>query len=1314
MKKNRIRPVRLGDVVRMSYSKIDEVLEMPNLLALQKDSYKWFLEEGLKEVFEDISPISDYSGNLVLEFVDFSLDSETKYSIAECKERDATYAAPFKVKARLRNKEIDEIKEQEIFMGDFPLMTDTGTFVINGAERVIVSQLVRSPGIYYAIEKDKVGKNLLSSTVIPNRGAWLEYETDSNDVFYVRVDRTRKVPVTVLIRSLGIGTDAEILELFGDEPKIAATIEKDVTKNREEGLIEIYKKVRPGEPPTVDSSETLLNNMFYDPKRYDLAKVGRYKFNKKLAFKNRVRGFKLAENAVDPQTGEIIAEAGVKITADLAEQIQNTGAPFVWIELEEEKKVKVLSNLAVCIDDFIKPFGLNPEETGIKEKVYYPALMEIIETNSEDSDELLNAIKNNVSKLVPKHITLQDIMASINYVMHLDYGVGTKDDIDHLGNRRIRAVGELLQNQFRIGLSRMERVVRERMTIQDMDAVTPQGLINIKPVTAAIKEFFGSSQLSQFMDQNNPLSEMTHKRRLSALGPGGLSRERAGFEVRDVHSSHYGRMCPIETPEGPNIGLINSLATFARINEYGFIEAPYRIIDKTGDVPRVTNDFIYVTADEEESYVVAQANEPLNENGEFINAKVTARLGEDNVEMDANKIDLMDVSPKQLVSVATALIPFLENDDVTRALMGSNMQRQAVPLLTTEAPVVGTGMEHKTAKDSGVVVVAENSGIVERVDASSIVVRNDSGGRDVYKMTKFKRSNQSNCINQRPIVSKGDKVSAGEIIADGPSTRDGELALGKNPLIGFMTWEGYNYEDAVLLSEKLVFDDVYTSVHLEEYEAEARDTKLGPEEITRDIPNVGDDALRDLNDAGIIRIGAEVQPNDILVGKVTPKGETELTAEERLLRAIFGEKAREVRDTSLRVPHGESGIIVDVKIFTRANGDELPPGVNQLVRVYIAQKRKISVGDKMAGRHGNKGVVSRVLPVEDMPFLPNGRPLDIVLNPLGVPSRMNIGQVLEIHLSLAAKVLNWKVATPVFDGANENDIMDTLELANDYANSSWEDFEEKWKDILDPQIFEYLDENKEHREEWKGVPINHTGKIKLRDGRTGEEFDNATTVGFMHYLKLHHLVDDKIHARSTGPYSLVTQQPLGGKAQFGGQRFGEMEVWALEAYGASYTLQEILTVKSDDIVGRVKTYEAIVKGENIPEPGVPESFKVLLKELQALGLDVRVLLEDQTEVEIKESVDDVDDINVNIEGAEADDDFDENGANVIDSVLDNPDLLKIDDIDIDDEDIDDDILIGEDDDIVLDDDLFGGLDEIEELEKDLSIGNIDFIKEDEE
>ncbi len=1232
MEKNRIKSAKLGNQIRMSYSKIDEVLEMPNLIEVQKDSYRWFLKEGLKEVFQDISPITDYSGNLILEFVDFTLDENPKYSIEECKERDATYAAPLKVKCRLRNKELDEIKEQEIFMGDFPLMTNNGTFVINGAERVIVSQLVRSPGIYYSMDYDKVGKQLISSTVIPNRGAWLEYETDSNDIFSIRVDRTRKVPVTVLIRSLGVSTDEDIIELFGEEPKILNTIEKDISKSYEEGLIEIYKRVRPGEPPTVESSESLLRSMFFDPKRYDLAKVGRYKFNKKLSLKNRIKGFKLAENVIDPLSGEIIGEEGQIVTLELAETIQDSGVAYVWMAVED-RKVKVLSNLAVSIEQYIKPFGLYAEEIGIREKVYFPVLQELIEANDEPK-ELERALKNNIARLIPKHITLEDIMASINYVINLDYGIGNKDDIDHLGNRRIRAVGELLQNQFRIGLARMERVVKERMTIQDMDVVTPQALINIRPVTAAIKEFFGSSQLSQFMDQTNPLGELTHKRRLSALGPGGLSRDRAGFEVRDVHFSHYGRMCPIETPEGPNIGLINSLATFARINEYGFVEAPYRIVEKNGDEVKVSKDYIYVTADEEENFIIAQANEPLDEEGHFIHKKVSSRYREEILEVDEKKIDLMDVSPKQIVSVATALIPFLENDDVTRALMGSNMQRQAVPLLSTDSPIIGTGMEYKTAKDSGVVVIAEENGTVEKVVAGEIVIRNDEGKKRIYKLTKFLRSNQGTCINQRPLVYKGQRVNEGDIIADGPSTNNGELALGKNPLIGFMTWEGFNYEDAILLSEKLVENDVYTSVHIEEYEAESRDTKLGPEEITRDIPNVGEDALKDLNESGIIRIGAEVQPNDILVGKVTPKGETELTAEERLLRAIFGEKAREVRDTSLRVPHGENGIIVDVKIFTRENGDELPPGVNQLVRVYIAQKRKISVGDKMAGRHGNKGVISRVLPVEDMPFLPNGRPLDIVLNPLGVPSRMNIGQVLEVHLGLAAKALGWKIATPVFDGANEIDIMDTLDLANDYVNMSWEDFEQKWKDVVDEDIFSQLEQNKDHRDEWRGVPISRDGKIKLRDGRTGEPFDNSVTVGYMHYLKLHHLVDDKIHARSTGPYSLVTQQPLGGKAQFGGQRFGEMEVWALEAYGAAYTLQEILTVKSDDIVGRVKTYEAIVKGENIPEPGVPESFKVLLKELQALALDVRVLLEDSTEVEIKESVDDIDDLSVNIEAPE--------------------------------------------------------------------------------
>ena len=1283
MEKNRIRPVYYSDAMRMSYARVKEVLDMPDLLALQTDSYKWFLEEGLYEVFDDISPITDYSGNLILEFVDFTFDKENaKWSISECKDRDATYSAPIRVKVRLRNKEIDEIREQEIFMGDFPIMTDTGTFVINGAERVIVSQLVRSPGIYYDIAKDKVGKNLLTSTVIPNRGAWLEYETDSNDVFSVRVDRTRKVPVTVLIRALGIGNKQDIIDLFGEEPKIMATLEKDPTDSYEEGLIEIYKKIRPGEPPTVDSSQQLLNNMFYDPKRYDLAHVGRYKFNKKLLLKNRVSGYILAEDVADPMTGEVICEAGTKLTDELCDKIQNAGAPSVTVridEIEEGKTTKVLSNLAVDIDGYIEQFGLTKEDLGIEEKVYLPVLMNILEAN-DDADSFKAAVKANMHELVPKHITMEDIMASINYCIHLDYGIGTRDDIDHLGNRRIRAVGELLQNQFRIGMSRMERVVRERMTTQDHDSIVPQSLINIKPVTAAIKEFFGSSQLSQFMDQNNPLSELTHKRRLSALGPGGLSRDRAGFEVRDVHSSHYGRMCPIETPEGPNIGLINSLACYAKINKYGFIEAPYRIVDKSGEVPVVTENVIYVTADEEEKYIIAQANEPLDENNHFVHDKVTCRDGEENVQVAPVNVDLMDVSPRQLVSVATALIPFLQNDDVTRALMGSNMQRQAVPLLTTDSAVVGTGMEMKAAKDSGDVVVAEQDGVVEAVDAAKIVVKNSDDRRQVYELLKFKRSNQSNCVNQRPIVNKGDSIKKGQIIADGPSTKNGELALGKNPLIGFMTWEGYNYEDAVLLSERLVMDDVYTSIHIEEYESEARNTKLGDEEITRDIPNVGDDALKDLDETGIIRIGAEVSPNDILVGKVTPKGETELTAEERLLRAIFGEKAREVRDTSLRVPHGAGGIVVDVKVFTRENGDELAPGVNQNVRVYIAQKRKISVGDKMAGRHGNKGVVSRVLPVEDMPYLPNGRPLDIVLNPLGVPSRMNIGQVLEIHLGLASNALGWKVSTPVFEGANEEDIMQSLDMANDYANKSWEEFKDKWAETLKPEVLEYLGNHLDHRDEWRGVPIDHTGRVKLRDGRTGEEFDNPTTIGFMHYLKLHHLVDDKIHARSTGPYSLVTQQPLGGKAQFGGQRFGEMEVWALEAYGASYTLQEILTVKSDDIVGRVKTYEAIVKDENIPEPGVPESFKVLLKELQALGLDIKILREDNTEVEIQESIDDVDDfnINVNIEGVESDvEEENKNDGKVsLENVLGDIDL---DDIDVDEEDSDDDFVISDED-----------------------------------
>ena len=1217
MEKNRIRPVKAGKSMRMSYSRQKEVLEMPNLIEVQKESYKWFLDEGLKEVFDDISPIADYSGHLSLEFVDFTLcEDDVKYSISECKERDATYAAPLKVKVRLYNKENDEINEHEIFMGDLPLMTETGTFVINGAERVIVSQLVRSPGIYYGIDHDKVGKELFSCTVIPNRGAWLEYETDSNDVFYVRVDRTRKVPITVLIRALGIGTNQEIIDYFGEEPKIVASFGKDVANSYEEGLLELYKKIRPGEPLTVESAQSLITAMFFDPRRYDLAKVGRYKFNKKLALRNRINGQVLAEDVVDVTTGEIIAEKGTTVTRELADAIQNAGVPFVWIQAEE-RNVKILSNLMVDINAQIE--GIDAKELGVTEAVYYPVLAKILEEN-EDIEDIKQEIRRNISELIPKHITKEDIFASINYNMHLEYGVGHDDDIDHLGNRRIRSVGELLQNQYRIGLSRLERVVRERMTTQDLEGISPQSLINIKPVTAAVKEFFGSSQLSQFMDQNNPLGELTHKRRLSALGPGGLSRDRAGFEVRDVHYSHYGRMCPIETPEGPNIGLINSLATYARINEYGFIEAPYRKIDKTDPQnPRVTDEVVYMTADEEDNYHVAQANEALDEEGHFVRNSVSGRYLDETQEYEKTMFDYMDVSPKMVFSVATALIPFLQNDDANRALMGSNMQRQAVPLLNTEAPVVGTGIEPKAAVDSGVCVVAKHAGVVERSESDKIIIKTDDGAKDTYKLQKFKRSNQSNCYNQRPIVFKGDRVEEGEVIADGPSTSNGELALGKNPLIGFMTWEGYNYEDAVLLSERLVQDDVYTSIHMEEYEAEARDTKLGPEEITRDVPGVGDDALKALDERGIIRIGAEVRAGDILVGKVTPKGETELTAEERLLRAIFGEKAREVRDTSLKVPHGEYGIVVDTKVFTRENGDELSPGVNQSVRIYIAQKRKISVGDKMAGRHGNKGVVSRVLPVEDMPYLPNGRPLDIVLNPLGVPSRMNIGQVLEIHLSLAAKALGFNIATPVFDGAKETDIMDTLDLANDYVNLEWEEFKAKHEEELLPEVLDYLYENRDHRELWKGVPLSRDGKVRLRDGRTGEFFDSPVTIGHMHYLKLHHLVDDKIHARSTGPYSLVTQQPLGGKAQFGGQRFGEMEVWALEAYGAAYTLQEILTVKSDDVIGRVKTYEAIIKGTNIPEPGIPESFKVLLKELQSLGLDVRVLRDDDSEVEIMET-----------------------------------------------------------------------------------------------
>ena len=1221
MEKNRIRPIKSGKSSRMSYARQKEVVQMPNLIEVQTDSYKWFLDEGLNEVFDDISPITDYSGKLSLDFVDFTLcENEVKYTIDECKERDATYAAPLKVKVRLHNKETDEINEHEIFMGDLPLMTRTGTFVINGAERVIVSQLVRSPGIYYAIAHDKLGKKLYSATVIPNRGAWLEYETDSNDVFYVRVDRTRKVPITVLIRALGIGTNPEIIELFGEEPKILASFEKDAATNYQEGLLELYKKIRPGEPLAVDSAESLITSMFFDPRRYDLAKVGRYKFNKKLALKNRISGQVLAEDVASPMTGEVLAEAGTKITRELASAIQNNAVPYVWISVEEtERPIKVLSNMMVDLDAVV---DVDPEEVGVTEQVYYPVLAGILEETAGDIDELKDAIKRDIHDLIPKHITKEDILASINYNMHLEYGIGTDDDIDHLGNRRIRSVGELLQNQYRIGLSRLERVVRERMTTQDMEGISPQSLINIKPVTAAVKEFFGSSQLSQFMDQNNPLGELTHKRRLSALGPGGLSRDRAGFEVRDVHYSHYGRMCPVETPEGPNIGLINSLATYARINEYGFIEAPYRVLDKSDpENPVVTDKVVYLTADEEDNYVVAQANEPVDEDGHFVNTHVSGRFREDTSEFDKVNLDLMDVSPKMVFSVATSMIPFLENDDANRALMGSNMQRQAVPLLSTEAPVVGTGMESKAAYDSGVCITARNGGVVERSTSTKIVVRNDDGQRDEYNVIKFARSNQGNCMNQRPIVFVGDRVEKGDILADGASTSNGEMALGKNPLIGFMTWEGYNYEDAVLLSERLVQDDVYTSVHIEEYEAEARDTKLGQEEITRDLAGLSEDVLKDLDDNGIIRIGAEVRAGDILVGKVTPKGETELTAEERLLRAIFGEKAREVRDTSLRVPHGAYGVVMDTKIFTRENGDELPPGVNKSVRVYIAQKRKISVGDKMAGRHGNKGVISRILPVEDMPYLPNGRPLDIVLNPLGVPSRMNIGQVLEIHLSLAAKVLGFNVATPVFNGADENDIADTLRMANDYANTSWEEFDAKWRDKVNDDVMDYLYENRDHRKEWQGVPIDTTGKVRLRDGRTGEEFDSPVTIGFMHYLKLHHLVDDKIHARSTGPYSLVTQQPLGGKAQFGGQRFGEMEVWALEAYGASYTLQEIMTVKSDDVVGRVKTYEAIIKGENIPEPGVPESFKVLLKEMQSLGLDVQVQREDGTEVEMTESID---------------------------------------------------------------------------------------------
>ncbi len=1205
--------------MRMSFQTQKEVLEMPNLIEIQKDSYQWFLDAGLKEVFRDIFPIEDFAGHFSLDFVNFKLArDEVKYSIEECKDRDTTYAAPLKVKIRLINKDKDEINEHEIFLGDLPLMTDTGSFVINGAERVIVSQLVRSPGIYYTIEHDKIGKELFMCQVIPNRGAWLEYETDSNDIFYARVDRTRKVPITVLLRAFGLGTNTQIIDMFGEEPKIMASFAKDPSENYQDGLLELYKKIRPGEPLSVDSAEGLLRSMFFDARRYDLAKVGRYKFNKKLHFKNRIKGHTLSRDVVDENTGEVIAQAETVVDADIATAIQNAAIPAVWVH-GVEREVKVLSNLMVDIETYVPELS-DPKSIGITEQVYYPVLKKLMEEN--EGEELIKAIEKSVNELIPKHITKEDIFATVNYNMHIEEHIGSKDDIDHLGNRRIRAVGELLQNQYRIGLTRMERVVRERMTTQDIDSITPQSLINIKPVTAAVKEFFGSSQLSQFMDQNNPLSELTHKRRLSALGPGGLSRERAGFEVRDVHYTHYGRMCPIETPEGPNIGLINSLASFARVNEYGFVEAPYRVVDKSTDPlnPVVTDDVVYLTADEEDNFTVAQANEPLDAEGHFVHNNVSGRYRDETSEFAKKNIDLMDVSPRMVFSVATSMIPFLENDDANRALMGSNMQRQAVPLMITDAPVVGTGMETKAAVDSGVCVVAKNSGTVTECSSDKIVIkRDDDAVLDTYKLIKFARSNQSNSYNQKPIVFKGNHVNAGEVIADGASTYNGEIALGKNPLIGFMTWEGYNYEDAVLLSERLVEYDVYTSIHIEEYECAARETKLGPEEITRDVPGVGDDALKDLDERGIIRIGAEVRAGDILVGKVTPKGETELTAEERLLRAIFGEKAREVRDTSLKVPHGAYGVVVDAKVFTREAGDELAPGVTQNVRIYIAQKRKISVGDKMAGRHGNKGVVSRVLPVEDMPFLPNGRPLDIVLNPLGVPSRMNIGQVLEIHLSLAAKALGFNVATPVFDGANENDIMNMLEVANDYVNTEWDSFEEKYKDVLEPEVIDYLGSHLENRKLWEGVPLSRDGKVRLRDGRTGEYFDSPVTIGHMHYLKLHHMVDDKIHARSTGPYSLVTQQPLGGKAQFGGQRFGEMEVWALEAYGASYTLQEILTVKSDDVTGRVKTYEAVIKGENIPDAGVPESFKVLLKELQSLGLDISVLGENGEEVELKEN-----------------------------------------------------------------------------------------------
>ncbi len=1222
MEKNRIRPVKSGKGIRMSYARQQEVLEMPNLIEIQKASYEWFLNDGLREVFNDISPIEDYNQSMRLEFVDFQIaKDDVKYTIEECKERDATFAAPLKVKVRLNNKETGEIAEHEIFMGDMPLMTDTGTFVINGAERVIVSQLVRSPGIYFTLSHDKLGKELYACNVIPNRGAWFEYETDSNDVYYVHADKARKVPVTVLIRAMGVGTNEEIIEMFGEEPKILACFTKDVSKNYKEGILELYKKLRPGEPLQVENAESLISSMFFDPKRYDLAKVGRYKFNKKLAYKDRILGRELGEDVIDQFSGEIIAKAGDIVTDEICENIQNGGVPVVLIK-GEDRNIKVISNLMVDVNCYVKLTDADKKELGLTEnEVYFPALAEIL-NEYKTKEERKEAIKKHINELIPKHITKEDIFASISYGLNLDSGMGTFDDIDHLGNRRIRSVGELLQNQYRVGLSRMERVVHERMQTQDIDSITPQSLINIKPVTAAVREFFGSSQLSQFMDQCNPLSELTHKRRLSALGPGGLSRDRAGFEVRDVHYTHYGRMCPVETPEGPNIGLINSLASFARVNKYGFVEAPYRVVDKTDpENPRVTDEVVYLTADEEDKYKVAQANAQLDSEGHFVRNTVAGRFREETSEYDKTEIDLMDVSPRMVFSAATSMIPFLENDDANRALMGSNMQRQAVPLLTTDSPIVGTGMESKIAKDSGVCILAKRDGVVEHVSAVEIGIRTNDGDYDLYRISKFARSNQSNCYNQRPIVDKGEKVVKGQVIADGASTSNGELALGKNPLIGFMTWEGYNYEDAVLLSERLVRDDVYTSIHIERYETEARDTKLGPEDITRDVPGVGDDALKDLDERGIIRIGAEVRAGDILVGKVTPKGETELTPEERLLRAIFGEKAREVRDTSLKVPHGAYGIVVDAKVFTREAGDELSPGVKQTVRVYIAQKRKISVGDKMAGRHGNKGVVSRVLPVEDMPFLPNGRPLDIVLNPLGVPSRMNIGQVMETHLSLAARALGFKISTPVFDGANEDDIMDTLDMADTYVNKSFDEFRAQYEDVLDPDVFKYLEEHQDHKAEYKGVPIRRDGKVRLRDGRTGEYFDAPVTIGHMHYLKLHHLVDDKIHARSTGPYSLVTQQPLGGKAQFGGQRFGEMEVWALEAYGASYTLQEILTVKSDDVVGRVKTYEAIIKGENIPEAGTPESFKVLVKELQSLALDIKVLDENDNEIKMLESVD---------------------------------------------------------------------------------------------